>query len=203
MPRGKGNKLYRHRRARRPVERSELMTAVAVVPPGASLVVWSGERTKTLDWRDLQDYLGERAQRGAVLSVAGRAASSAWTRTISARRHGCCTASCAGADAPHCASVSDLRQHHLFGLVDEIALDVLHAESATAPPWCWRPRRARPIVCIRRLRPPPPAPARAAAAAGLAASPWISVPSILTKSSGSEAISRCESRPAPKSSIAN
>ncbi|HSY45701.1 MAG TPA: DNA topoisomerase IV subunit A [Steroidobacteraceae bacterium] len=66
MPRGKGNKLYDipGKKAR---ERSELMSAVAVVPPKASLVLWSGEVHKVLEWRELQDYLGERAQRGAVL----------------------------------------------------------------------------------------------------------------------------------------
>src|SRR5580658_6980586 len=66
MPRGKGNKLYDipSKKAR---ARSELMTAVAVVPPKASLVLWSGETKKTLDWSDLRAYLGERAQRGAVL----------------------------------------------------------------------------------------------------------------------------------------
>jgi len=66
MPRGKGNKLYDvpGKKAR---ERSELMTAVAVVPPGASLVLWSGEVRKQLDWKELQEYRGQRAQRGAVL----------------------------------------------------------------------------------------------------------------------------------------
>ncbi|HYL04270.1 MAG TPA: DNA topoisomerase IV subunit A [Steroidobacteraceae bacterium] len=66
MPRGKGNKLYDipGKKAR---ARTELMTAVAVVPPKASLVLWSGEQKKTLDWAELQDYVGERAQRGAVL----------------------------------------------------------------------------------------------------------------------------------------
>ena len=66
MPRGKGNKLYDipSKKAR---ARSELMTAVAVVAPKASLVLWSGEQHKVLEWRELQDYLGERAQRGAVL----------------------------------------------------------------------------------------------------------------------------------------
>ncbi len=66
MPRGKGNKLYDipGKKAR---ERSELMTAVAVVAPRASLVLWSGEVQKVLEWRELQDYRGERAQRGAVL----------------------------------------------------------------------------------------------------------------------------------------
>ena len=43
------------------------VTAVAVVPPNATLVLWSGELQKVLDWKDLQEYVGERAQRGAVL----------------------------------------------------------------------------------------------------------------------------------------
>jgi topoisomerase-4 subunit A len=66
MPRGKGNKLYdiAGKKAR---ARSELMSALAVVPPEASLVLWSGETSKVLEWRELKDYLGQRAQRGAVL----------------------------------------------------------------------------------------------------------------------------------------
>jgi topoisomerase-4 subunit A len=66
MPRGKGNKLYDipGKKAR---ERTELMTALAVVPPQASLVLWSADTSKVIEWRDLQDYLGQRAQRGAVL----------------------------------------------------------------------------------------------------------------------------------------
>jgi topoisomerase-4 subunit A len=66
MPRGKGNKLYDipGKKAR---ERTELMSAIAVVPPNASLVLWSGEQKKTLEWRELKDYVGQRAQRGAVL----------------------------------------------------------------------------------------------------------------------------------------
>ncbi|HWW32676.1 MAG TPA: DNA topoisomerase IV subunit A [Steroidobacteraceae bacterium] len=66
MPRGKGNKLYDipGKKAR---TRAELMTAIAVVPPEASLVLWSGETQKVLEWRDLKDYVGQRAQRGAVL----------------------------------------------------------------------------------------------------------------------------------------
>jgi len=66
MPRGKGNKLYDipGKKAR---ERTELMTAVAVVPPNASLVLHSAEQQKVLEWRELQAYLGQRAQRGAVL----------------------------------------------------------------------------------------------------------------------------------------
>ena len=66
MPRGKGNKLYDipGKKAR---DRSELMTAVAVVPPNARLVLHSADQQKALEWRDLQAYLGERAQRGTVL----------------------------------------------------------------------------------------------------------------------------------------
>ena len=66
MPRGKGNKLY-DIPAKKAAARAELMTAVAVVPPKAALVLWSGEQQKVLEWKDLQEYVGERAQRGAVL----------------------------------------------------------------------------------------------------------------------------------------
>src|SRR5262249_18623654 len=66
MPRGKGNKLY-DIPGKKAAARSELMTAVAVVPPQASLLLYSGETQKLIEWRDLQDYVGQRAQRGAVL----------------------------------------------------------------------------------------------------------------------------------------
>jgi topoisomerase IV subunit A len=66
MPRGKGNKLY-DIAGKKAASRSELMTALAVVPPGASLELWAGEVRKQLDWKELQEYLGQRAQRGAVL----------------------------------------------------------------------------------------------------------------------------------------
>jgi topoisomerase-4 subunit A len=66
MPRGKGNKLY-DIPSKKAAARQELMTAVAVVPPDASLILWSGDQQKTIDWRDLKDYVGQRAQRGAVL----------------------------------------------------------------------------------------------------------------------------------------
>ena len=65
MPRGKGNKLY-DIPSKKAAARQALMTAVTVVPPNATLVLWSAEQRKTIDWRDLQDYLGQRAQRGAV-----------------------------------------------------------------------------------------------------------------------------------------
>jgi topoisomerase-4 subunit A len=66
MPRGKGNKLY-DIPGKKAAARTELVTAVAVVPPRASLLLWAGDVCKTLEWRDLQEYVGERAQRGAVL----------------------------------------------------------------------------------------------------------------------------------------
>jgi topoisomerase-4 subunit A len=66
MPRGKGNKLY-DIPGKKAAAREELMTGVAVVPPKGSLVLWAGEKQKTLEWGDLKAYRGQRAQRGAVL----------------------------------------------------------------------------------------------------------------------------------------
>src|SRR6516162_1748916 len=59
MPRGKGNKLY-DIPSKKAAARTELMTALAVVPPKASLMLWAGNVQKTLEWRELQDYVGER-----------------------------------------------------------------------------------------------------------------------------------------------
>jgi topoisomerase-4 subunit A len=66
MPRGKGNKLY-DIPGKKAAARAELMTGIAVVPPKGSLVIWAGEKQKTLQWGDLKAYRGQRAQRGAVL----------------------------------------------------------------------------------------------------------------------------------------
>ena len=66
MPRGKGNKLY-DVPSKKAKARQELMTAMAVVPPEGSLLLWAGEQQKVIDWRDLRDFVGQRAQRGAVL----------------------------------------------------------------------------------------------------------------------------------------
>jgi topoisomerase-4 subunit A len=41
---------------------------MAVLAEGQSLKVWSGERHMTLSPADLKHHVGERAQRGAVLS---------------------------------------------------------------------------------------------------------------------------------------
>jgi len=45
------------------------------VSPKGSLVLWSGSQHKVLEWRELQDYVAPRAQRGAVLKRG-------WPRTI-------------------------------------------------------------------------------------------------------------------------
>ena len=66
MPRGKGNKLF-DIPAKKAASREEVLTAVAVVPPQGTLVLWSGEKQKTFTWGELKEFKGERAQRGAVL----------------------------------------------------------------------------------------------------------------------------------------
>lgn len=66
MPRGKGNKLY-DIPAQKAEKREELLAGVAVVPAGGQLVLWAGDKQKTLDWKELKDYRGQRAQRGSML----------------------------------------------------------------------------------------------------------------------------------------
>jgi topoisomerase IV subunit A len=67
MPRGKGNKLY-DVQAKKAASGEETMTAVAVVPPKANLLIYAGDgKPKTLAWSELKPYRGERAQRGTVL----------------------------------------------------------------------------------------------------------------------------------------
>jgi len=46
----------------------ELMVAAIVIAPEQSLVVHCDDRKMTLSWKDLQEHLGSRGQRGAVLS---------------------------------------------------------------------------------------------------------------------------------------
>ena len=67
MPRGKGNKIFGIP-TKKAVAREELLVAVAAVAPGQKLVIWCGDRSMTLGWKDLEPHRGERAQRGAVLS---------------------------------------------------------------------------------------------------------------------------------------
>ena len=66
MPRGKGNKLFNIPTALAK-ERAEVVIGAVAVEPGGSLLVHTGERSMTLSWGDLKDYVGARAQRGAVL----------------------------------------------------------------------------------------------------------------------------------------
>jgi topoisomerase-4 subunit A len=66
LPKGKGNKLFGIP-TKKAETREELMDQVTVLAPEQSLVIWSGERHMTLSPADLKNYVGERAQRGAVL----------------------------------------------------------------------------------------------------------------------------------------
>src|SRR6202011_4666942 len=59
LPRGKGNKLY-DIPGKRAAAREEMLTGVTVIAPSYQLVVWSGERRMTLEWKDLKDYRGQR-----------------------------------------------------------------------------------------------------------------------------------------------
>ena len=66
LARGKGNKLF-DIPSKKFASREDFMTGMAVVAKDKSLVVRSGDRKMTIDWKDLKDYRGQRAQRGAVL----------------------------------------------------------------------------------------------------------------------------------------
>src|SRR6188508_984143 len=66
LPRGKGNKLF-DIPTQKFATREDFITGMTVVAKDKSLVVRSGDRKMTIDWKDLKDYRGQRAQRGAVL----------------------------------------------------------------------------------------------------------------------------------------
>ena len=66
LPRGKGNKLFAIA-TKKAISREETLVAMTVLAPGQSLAVFSGERQMTLTPADLKDYVGARAQRGALL----------------------------------------------------------------------------------------------------------------------------------------
>ncbi len=67
LPRGKGNKLFGIP-TKKAADREEVLVGAAVVAPGQKLVVWCGERPMTLTYTQLDEFRGERAQRGAMLS---------------------------------------------------------------------------------------------------------------------------------------
>jgi topoisomerase-4 subunit A len=64
LDKGKGNKIIEIPKAKRGTER---VVAIAVVPPAGKLSVRSGARTMTLSFKELDDYLGVRGQRGGLL----------------------------------------------------------------------------------------------------------------------------------------
>jgi topoisomerase-4 subunit A len=66
LARGKGNKLF-DIPSKKFASREDFLTGMAVVAKDKSLVVRSGERRMTIEWKDLKDYRGQRAQRGSVL----------------------------------------------------------------------------------------------------------------------------------------
>ena len=66
MPKGKGNKIF-DIPSKKAEAREEMLTAIAVVPPNGKLLMWSGEKQKTLDWSEIKEFKGQRAQRGSVL----------------------------------------------------------------------------------------------------------------------------------------
>jgi topoisomerase-4 subunit A len=66
LPRGKGNKLF-DIPSKKFASREDFIAGMTVVAKDKSLVVRSGDRKMTIDWKDLKDYRGQRAQRGAVL----------------------------------------------------------------------------------------------------------------------------------------
>lgn len=66
LPRGKGNKIMNIASAK-VAKREEYIADVAILPKGASLVLFSGKRSFTLKPADLNHYKGERGLRGHKL----------------------------------------------------------------------------------------------------------------------------------------
>jgi topoisomerase-4 subunit A len=67
MDKGRGNLIFGIP-GKKSRSGEELMVAATVVAPGRSLVVHCDDRKMTLSWKDLQEHLGARGQRGALLS---------------------------------------------------------------------------------------------------------------------------------------
>ena len=66
MARGKGNRMYGIP-GKKFKDGSEYMVAVAIVPTGGKLRVYSGKRHTTIKYTELENYLGSRGQRGRKL----------------------------------------------------------------------------------------------------------------------------------------
>jgi topoisomerase-4 subunit A len=66
LAKGKGNKLI-NIPSRKYKDGEEKLVAVAVVPEGGDLRIYSGKRMMTLRWNDTDEYYGERALRGRLL----------------------------------------------------------------------------------------------------------------------------------------
>ena len=66
LSKGKGNKILSLPSAR-VKSREEFVAGLAVLPPGAQLVLTAGKRTLTLKAADLEHYSGERGRRGNKL----------------------------------------------------------------------------------------------------------------------------------------
>ncbi len=66
LPRGKGNKIFGIS-SRKFKAGEEKMSAVVVLEPGQSLLLFSNQRTMTLKPADLAGYQGARSQRGGLL----------------------------------------------------------------------------------------------------------------------------------------
>jgi len=66
MSRGKGNKIFGIP-GKKFKDGSESMVALAVVPKGGRLKVYSGKRHTTIKYTELDNYLGTRGQRGRKL----------------------------------------------------------------------------------------------------------------------------------------
>ena len=64
LDKGKGNKIIDIPKAKLGTER---VVAIASVAPGQTLQVRSGQRTMSLSFKDLEQYLGARASRGGLL----------------------------------------------------------------------------------------------------------------------------------------